>query len=169
MKITKDGFIKITIPNAEANAADLGKYGVVTNSKTFNNKDKKYAALGEYVFGKVFRSAKYVGNNSYDYDYILDSKKIDIKTKRRTVYPQLYYTASVPKYQVEMQKNTHYCFVSIKKTQRGYVCHICGKIEKSGFVKKAHLVKEGEVNGSNQILFTEDSFVLTYGDLQRWI
>jgi hypothetical protein len=102
-----------------------------------------YGALGEVLIQDHYEDREMDTNSTYDYDLILDGwKKIDVKTKRTTVYPQPNYTCSI----THKQKCHYYFFVRIlEDLTTGY---LLGYIEaetmhRSAFKKKGELDDSG--------------------------
>ena len=171
MEITKNGFIKIAASREILVGAAMAKLSTTNssdsvNSRTFCTKNKFPAFIAEVSFGTVFSNFLY--KPTFDYDYICDKYTVDIKSKHRSVYPALNFSATIPKYQVHNQNVTNYCFCSTIKEDNQYSVFLCGKISKFEFIKVATLREAGYTDTSNNMTFTEDSYELKYSDLTQW-
>ena len=111
------------------------------------------AFIGEYIAcialdGVIKNTYDYdllYGVNSYE-DWICDEnnpfrRRVDVKTKERTVPPRPYYNCTVADFNTN-QKCDEYAFVSVHKNLRD--AWYLGKISKNDFYSKATFSKKGE-------------------------
>jgi len=134
------------------------------NSKTIVNSDKFYAFLSEVCFEYIFPGFRYAGG--YNYDYTNGEMKVDIKTTLRKNQPKIEYSGKIPKYSVDRQKNTHYCFMSAIKVKKGYQVFICGLAEKEDVSSPHRLLKAGSEVYNNHYMKT-DSYEFPYSETMR--
>ena len=109
--------------------------------------------LGEEMFQKVFPNIERV--NDYDFDFTTGYKTIDVKTKERTVPPQLHYDCSVNTMNGK-QRTDYYIFAQVTSDyERGW---LLGKIKSSAFFEKAILHPKGSVDPNNNFTFHCDTY-----------
>lgn len=169
--VTKNGFILYTPDLGVINkAVDYGQTILdkdnSVNNKTFCNKNKFSSFVAEYCFGMIFPHFKFVSD--YDCDYMYRDIKLDIKSKHRGVYPKLDYSATVPSYQINKQKCNYYVFCSTIGDLKNIKIYYCGGISKEQFIKKARFIKAGQIDGSNKLKFTTNSYKIKYKDLEKF-
>lgn len=136
--------------------------GILNNSIT-NGKGNVYGFLGEllvnqYINGKI--------KNTYDYDIIKNSIKIDVKTKTCTSIPQPHYYCSVAAYNIR-QKCDVYFFVRIMEDFSK--AWILGGCSKDYFYKYAVLNKKGAIDESSAYKwkFKADCYNLPISKLKK--
>ena len=100
-------------------------------------------------------------SNTYDFDLIYKNKKLEVKTKERTVQPKSFYNATVAAYNPN-QKCDAYVFTSILKNLS--VGWICGFIDKAEFYAKATFNRKGDPE-TPLFKFKADCYNLTYDKL----
>lgn len=119
--------------------------------------------LGEILFAKHFAGEI---SNTYDYDVIINEKKIDVKTKATTVAPKLNYLATVADFNTK-QKCDSYYFVRIDFENRlGY---LLGGLTKESFYKKAIFHKQGDQDPDSNLgwTFKADCYNLEISKLKQ--
>lgn len=115
------------------------------------------------------------GEEKYNYDLIKNGKKIEVKTKRRTVDPRLDYEVSIAETS-RHQQTDFYAFISITFGHKEGVGRnaryfwpesiwLCGFIKKDDFFSKARYLKKGQVDQSNGFTVHANMFNLKIGDL----
>ena len=113
--------------------------------------------------------------DKFGYDLLLDGKKIEVKSKRRTVRPKDFYEGSVALTSGH-QRPDYYAFLSLtfeeKRTISGkeYYCGLmdiwyCGIISYSSFINKAQLFKKGQKDDSNGFVVLADMYNIKYSEL----
>jgi len=125
-----------------------------------------YGALGEIIVQDYFKSigknVSYEGN--YDYDLIIESKKIDVKTKKVLKLNTEYVLASVSAYNTKQQCDFYFfCQVSCDKS-KGW---ILGYKSKSDFFEQAFFRKKGDVD-EDGFVFKGDCYNLKIKDLNKF-
>jgi hypothetical protein len=113
-------------------------------------------AMGELVAMRYFDriGVMYLDEGMVNHDLWTAHGTIDVKTKERTVVPQLHYDCTVPDYNAEVQKPDWYLFVSlmsdksrgVQRFKRGWVL---GSIAYEDFYACATVWESGKVDGSN--------------------
>lgn len=110
------------------------------------------------------------GDYKYDFDLLKNDKKIEVKTKRRTVDPQPHYEVSIAE-SSKHQQTDFYAFMSItfsKKFGFGkdvkYYCPtslwLCGFMQSDKYFSYARYLKKGQVDGSNGFTVKANMFNL---------
>jgi hypothetical protein len=120
--------------------------------------------LGELCFLEHYKDANQ--NNTYDYDILLDNKKIEIKTKVRTVTPKPHYECSVAKFNTK-QIADYYYFVSILYQNNKYITgYLLGGLPKQEYFKQAKELKKGSVDPANNFVVKADCWNLPISNLR---
>ncbi len=130
-------------------------------------------ALTKYLGCKNISCDK--GRDKYDYDLIKDGRKIDVKTKRRTVDPKPFFEVSIAGTS-KHQKTDTYAFISITfKEKRGMGSQaqyygvesiwLCGFMSKEDYFNKAIFWKKGAVDPSNGFKVHADMYNMPISSL----
>jgi len=130
-------------------------------------------ALTKYLGCKNISCDK--GRDKYDYDLIKDGRKIDVKTKRRTVDPKPFFEVSIAGTS-KHQKTDTYAFISITfKEKRGMGSKaqyygvesiwLCGFMSKEDYFDKAIFWKKGVVDPSNGFKVHADMYNMPISSL----
>lgn len=108
-------------------------------------KSNIYGAVGEIIIQDIFINKGFnIDNKStYDYDLIINGYKIDVKSKKTTVVPQINYNCSIPAFNTK-QKCDYYFFLRINENLRE--CYLLGYISKSEFFEKAIFNKKDDID-----------------------
>jgi len=110
-------------------------------------KSNIYGAIGEIIVMDYY-DGTYMGK--YDYDLLIASQKVDVKTKRTTVEPKPSYYATISKNGIGVnQKCDYYCFVRVLENKKS--AYILGFIKKEDFFKQAFEHKIGEPDASSEL------------------
>lgn len=141
---------------ASAEAEEMGSL-----KGSIEDGDGNYAG----IFAEVLFT-EYVGGtreNTYNYDVIYNDKKIDIKTKRRSVTPEPYYECSISDFNTEQDCDLYY-FVSVrydysKATLLGYK-------SPSEYYDIAEFHEEGDFDPDNGFTFKADCWNLPISQLE---
>ena len=132
-------------------------------------------AVAAYIGAKITSCDK--GDDKYDYDIIAkDGRRIEIKTKRRTVDPLDYYDVSVAKTSIH-QRPDLYIFVSInfenmmmengKRVYRGIKnIWIVGQAEPEDYFARAKIWKAGEIDNRNGFKTHVDMYNLPISEIE---
>jgi hypothetical protein len=125
-------------------------------------------ALAKYLFIHTF--------NTWTSDFNYKEKRVEVKTKRRTVDPRPYYEVSVAETSTH-QRPDIYAFLSItfrKRVGSGVKAvyyglkdiWLCGFCSKKFFYDNATFYREGEVDSSNGFIVKENMFNLPIEKLE---
>ena len=118
------------------------------------------------------------GNDKYDYDiWSNDERRIEIKTKRRTVEPRDYYDVSVAKTSAH-QRPDLYIFVSIQfedmkmvKGKRAYYgiknIWIVGQAEPEDYFSRAKIWRAGDIDKRNGFKTHVDMYNLPISEIDE--
>ena len=90
------------------------KLGVLPNSFT-RGAGRMTGFLGEVAFETLYPKSTYVGDKVYTHDYVVDKRKVDIKSKSCSGRPQPHYMASVNCAEGKKLGATAYFFVRVRK------------------------------------------------------
>ena len=131
-------------------------------------------AVASYVEAEIISCNK--GNDKYNYDIWKDGRKIEIKTKRRTVAPQEFFDVSVAKTS-KHQTPDLYIFASIEfenvtyeKTKRVYRgiknIWIVGQATPEDYFAKAKVWKAGDIDASNGFKTHVDMYNLPISEIE---
>ena len=115
------------------------------------------------------------GREKYNYDLVLsDGRRVEVKTKRRTVAPRSHYDVSVAKTS-RHQRPDLYAFVSLEferatkthpKEYRGLRnVWLCGYMPAKDFWERAEFWKSGQIDTSNNFKTHVDMYNMTIADL----
>jgi len=106
-----------------------------------------------------------------NHDILFLNKRIEIKTKRRTVDPTPYYEGSVA-ITSEHQISDYYAFLSLtfgKKSGKNYSrlnsIWLCGFISYEDFIKNCVFYEKGEIDKSNGFVVLTDMRNIKYREL----
>ena len=146
-------------------AKKLYDFGCLNGSIT-KGKSNIYGALGEVLIFDFFKDKGLDVDftSTYDYDLIIESYKIDVKTKRTTVKPKDFYLCSISNWNTR-QKCDFYFFVRIlENLKTGY---LLGFKSKSDFFKESTFNKKGspDINGWT---FKDDGYNLKISSLYKF-
>jgi hypothetical protein len=143
-------------------ATDRYEFGSLNGSIT-KGRSNIYGAIGEIVAIDYLRSiGKDVNDSStYDYDFSIGDKTIDVKTKRTTVKPKPHYLCSVSNFNTT-QECDFYIFVRVKESKDK--AYILGFMDKEEFYENAEFKKKGEIDVDGWY-FKDDCYNLPIKDL----
>lgn len=120
--------------------------------------------LGEICFLKQYPEA--FRDNDYDHDIIYKNKRVEVKTKDRTVIPKSHYECSIANYNTK-QLTDYYFFVSLLRQgceyKKGY---LLGYIRKDEYFKRAKLLRKGDIDPSNNFTVRADCWNLPISELK---
>lgn len=131
-------------------------------------------AVAAYIEAQIISCDK--GTNKYDYDIrTRDERKVEVKTKRRTVRPLDYYDVSVAKTSAH-QRPELYIFVSIefenmtmeegRRLYRGIKnIWIVGQAEPEDYFARAKIWKTGEIDKRNGFKTHVDMYNLPISEI----
>jgi hypothetical protein len=151
------------VKDADEWAAELGS---LNNSITAG--DGNFAGrLGELALAKHLNVPRV--QDDYWYDLIYKGETIEVKTKRRTWDPMMFYDVSVAKTSTHQQPD-RYAFISItgkwgidgRKVKNIW---LCGFMDRDEFFKKARFMRRGKTDKSNGFKTHADMYNLEIGEL----
>ena len=134
------------------------------NNSITNGESNIYGALGEIIVHDYFKD-KYVCefNSTFDYDMIINNKKVDVKTRKAKGIPRG--KCGFPAFNPN-QKCDYYFFANVSYDfKTGY---IMGYVSKDDFFKLAVLKKKGDLDDDGKFIFKSDSYVIYYNQLTQF-
>lgn len=147
--------IEVKIKSEQIERAKQRLVGRVLNNSITKGKSELYGKIAECIIEDTY-GGKYI--NDYEYDLIVQGKKIEVKAKKRTVKPQPHYYVSIADFNTT-QKCDLYCFVSVMDDLS--MAYICGWMTPKQFYSRATFYKKGEPDPhDNTFLIREDSYNL---------
>lgn len=136
------------LKEAEKRAKDLGK---LKNSIT-GGAGNVAGFVGEICVRKYLGARSSKNDDTYNNDLVYKQKKIEVKTKRRSVAPKLDYEASVAKTSLH-QKPDYYIFTSLEYEDKTLITPktlwIIGYISYSDFIKNGEFMGKGKIDQTN--------------------
>jgi len=151
------------------------KLGYLNNSLT---KGKANAAgyLGEEAVADYLK-ATIVSTDSFNHDLLLNDKKIEIKTKRRTVKPEIFYDVSIAKTSKHQQPDL-YIFVSLQFDKVDFIDNnlvyknlrhvwLLGQKTPLEYFERAVLLERGKIDISNNFKSHQDMYNLKISELDE--
>lgn len=174
IKLLKNGLIEITInPYILQIAEQYTNQNRVETKNSFlkgsaNLDGNLVGNIGEVLFEFLYPQAIRV--NSVDYDFILNDRKIDVKSKsfgtyNHNIIPSSQHEMSVYSYLMNKQKNDDYAFFFIKKDKTK--AWFCGTISKDEFKKKAKLWRIGDIDTRNSFKFEKECYNISIEKLDK--
>lgn len=125
-----------TMPNCIKNS-------IMSGERTFEG------CLGEVAVAS-YLNAEYI--TTYNFDLVHKEKRLEVKTKVRTVLPKSFYEVSIANYNTR-QLCDNYVFVSllspVDKSKEYTIAHIVGYYPKETFFENAKFLKKGQIDPSN--------------------
>lgn len=131
-----------------------------------NGKSNIFGALGEIIIYDFFIKNGYNVNffSTYNYDLIINDYKIDVKTKKTSVIPQINYLCSISSYNT-VQKCDYYFFVRIKEDmKKGF---LLGYLSKKEFFQKS-IFKNKNDKDINGWKFKDDCYNIEISNLHKF-
>ena len=103
--------------------------------------------VAHYMKADIISNDK--GTEKYNYDLVKDGKKIEVKSKERSVPPKDFYDASVAETS-RHQKTDIYVFTSIKcESGKPVKAWICGQKDAKEYFEQASFYAKGDIDPSN--------------------
>ena len=158
--------IEVTITEQHIEEAEkLYCFNKLKNSIT-EGKSEIYGAIGEVISLGFFQAhcetVNYVG--SYDYDLIVNGKKVDIKTKKVNNPPQPNHNATIPAVNTKQQTDIYFFVYVLSDKSKAF---LVGWLNKESFFEVAELKKEGEFDGKTSFQYRADTYSTTLSKLNR--
>ncbi len=169
MKFLESGIVEIRITETMLNEAKrLAEQNYTHNRFSLLGQEESkrgniIGSLGEVMFQHVFLDAQRM--NDYNFDFILDEKLIDIKTKSCNTVPQLDFDVSIFAYSIDIQKCSHYVFCRV--LQDFSIGWIVGGISKVAFKLMAEHYDVGDTDLSNGFTFRKECYNLKIEKLEQ--
>ena len=109
-----------------------------------NKKEQLTGIIGQTVFSDEIKAARPTGATGFDggKDFIINGKKIDIKTMTRSVPMRSYFVHNFIGYQKNYEVD-YYIFASFNTTNKKLT--ICGIIDKENFFEKSTFFAKGSI------------------------
>ena len=152
------------VARAKAKAKSLGSI----NNSIRKGKGNIVGYLGEEIVAHYMKAdiiSNDEGTEKYNYDLVKDGKKIEVKSKERTVPPKGYYDASVAETS-RHQKTDIYVFTSIQCNGGEPVrAWICGQKDAKEYFEQARFYAKGDIDPSNKFEVLTDMHNMPYKDL----
>ena len=157
-------FTEEMVKSAKRKAKALGR---IRNS-ILKGKGNFAGYLGEEAVA-AYIDAEIISNNSgedkYNHDLIKKGRRIEVKTKRRTVPPKLFYDVSVAKTSAHQQPDL-YIFTSIQFSgTTPEKIWILGQKDRDDYFSTAKLWRRGDVDASNNFVTHQDMYNLQIKEL----
>lgn len=115
--------------------------------------------LGELAAQKVIGGEFH---NTYDYDILLNGKRIDVKTKAGNYTPKPHYNCTIFAYSRKQQCD-FFVFTYIKKDLTSV--WVLGAYDRLKFLDDADYVKAGDKCENNGLVFKKDNYSMTVDQL----
>jgi hypothetical protein len=151
----------ITIdPKIISRAKELSEEMGVLNGIVSSHRKNMVGFIGELLFLQLF-GGEHIGG--YDYDIILDGRKIDVKSSECSNAPKPHHVAKVF-CGFSQQQCDYYAFFKLKKDwlQAWYV----GALSKREFLSKATINKKGSILPGTNIVAKADQYQVKISDLK---
>jgi len=97
-------------------------------------------------------------SDTFDYDFVKNGVKFDVKTKWRNVPPQPHYTCSVEQRQIHIHKQDCHAYIFVSTDKSYTKAWVIGVLSKQEFLKLADTVPEGTFDPANQWSCSRDCF-----------
>lgn len=99
--------------------------------------------MGQIMFADLLHHPRPTGENGFDggYDFVIDGKRVDLKTMARTVDVKPHYVHNFVGWQLKYDCE-YYVFASYNTEKN--ILSICGVIKKDDFLKKATYYNQGD-------------------------
>ena len=124
-------------------------------------------AVASYIKANIISFDE--GENKYGHDLNKNGKRIEVKTKRRTVKPRLNYDVSVAatsKHQADKKGLDVYIFTSIQfDGNEPKKIWIIGQKDRDAYFKEARFIKKGEPEGDNGFIARIDMYNMVTTEL----
>tara|TARA_R110002020_G_scaffold28293_1_gene90447 strand:- start:2167 stop:2715 length:549 start_codon:yes stop_codon:yes gene_type:complete len=162
-------FTQEMVEAAKKKAKTLGQI----NNSILRGKGNFAGYLGEeavaaYIHAEIISND--TGDAKYGHDLLKTNKRIEVKTKRRTVPPKHFYDVSVAatsKHQADKKGLDLYIFASIQfEGATPKKIWIIGQKKRDQYFKEARFIKKGEPEGNNGFIAHADMYNLITTDLE---
>ena len=163
--------IKLEItPEELKRAKEMYQFNALKNSVT-EGKSNIYGAIGEVMVFNYFKNTYWKDRfdvkleNTFDYDLLINGKRIEIKTKKASNLP-ISEDYNVNIFATSMKQMCDYYFFTIV-TDDFKLCYLLGYLRRFDFYKIATFAKKGQPDGPN-FNFRADSYSVKIKDLIKF-
>lgn len=145
------------------------------NNSITNGASQLYGAIGEVMILKFYKEKLritekqfnylIIDESSYDYDFIMNNRAIEVKTKKINVTPKEEYVVSVASSNSDQKCDYYYFTMVHDDCTKGW---LLGFISKEDFFNKAVLCKKGEIDPLSKrkgFLVKADCYSLRISDI----
>ena len=145
------------------------------NNSITNGASQLYGAIGEVMILKFYKEKLritekqfnylIIDESSYDYDFIMNNRAIEVKTKKINVIPKEEYVVSVASSNSDQKCDYYYFTMVHDDCTKGW---LLGFISKEDFFNKAVLCKKGKVDPLSKrkgFLVKADCYSLRINDI----
>jgi len=155
-------YFKIT-PEQLEKAKHRNTFGILKNSLK-NGEGNYLGSVGEIVLIDYYKNkgVKFEDGQKYDYDFIINDYKIDVKTQSIKYKPKPYFTCHIPNFNIK-QDCDFYAFMFINLETNDAYCE--GMIRKKDWKLIAKLKKQGEMGYVKP--FATDTWICLISDLSK--
>ena len=155
-------YFKIT-PEQLERAKHRNTFDVLKNSIK-NGEGTYLGSVGEIVLIDYYKNkeVKVEDKQNFDYDFIINDFKIDVKTQSIKYKPKPYFTCHIPNFNIK-QDCDFYAFMFINLETNDAYCE--GMIRKKDWKLIAKLKKQGEMGHVKP--FATDTWICLISDLSK--
>jgi len=155
-------YFKIT-PEQLEKAKHRNTFGILKNSLK-NGEGNYLGSVGEIVLIDHYKNkgVKFEDGQKYDYDFIINDFKVDVKTQSIKYKPKPNFTCHIPNFNIK-QDCDFYAFMFINLETNDAYCE--GMIRKKDWKLIAKLKKQGEMGYVKP--FATDTWICLISDLSK--
>ena len=155
-------YFKIT-PEQLEKAKHRNTFGILKNSLK-NGEGNYLGSVGEIVLIDHYKNkgVKFDDGQKYDYDFIINDFKVDVKTQSIKYKPKPNFTCHIPNFNIK-QDCDFYAFMFINLETNDAYCE--GMIRKKDWKLIAKLKKQGEMGYVKP--FATDTWICLISDLSK--
>lgn len=132
--------------------------GTLPNSIT-NGEGNIIGCIGEVVVSQYFGVPL---ENTYDYDFVWKGYRMDVKSKRTSVFPQPHYQCDISTVN-NHQECDAYVFARIDMSKD--ILYLLGYLPKDDFYNRASYVPKGSVCSTNGLIFKHNNYSVSISEL----
>jgi hypothetical protein len=155
-------YFKIT-PEQLEKAKHRNTFGILKNSIK-KGEGTYLGSVGEVVLIDYYKNkeVKFEDKQNFDYDFIINDFKIDVKTQSMKYKPKPYFTCHIPNFNIK-QDCDFYAFMFINLETNDAYCE--GMIRKKDWKLVSKLKKQGEMGHVKP--FATDTWICLISDLSK--
>jgi len=159
-QFTKEGYIKIPITQQILQRAKQREFKA--DKRTYLEANRDIGFIGEEIYQTIFHDATLM--KGYEYDFNWKDFRIEIKTKKRKVYPRDSYEATIPEYTMDKEICDIFVFFSFVNRTDAY---LLGWITHEDFIRKSIFRPKG-FRDTNGVVYKEGTYDLKILHLERF-